>query len=129
MNQQDSSFDVSLRVADGVHAGREIPVRGTFLIGRAAGCNLRPASELVADHHCAIEIRREGPVLVDLGSEAGTFLNDDRLLLECDLRDGDILQVGPLRFVVQIAERTIELEPEDTDQVELIPRQPGPSTP
>lgn len=121
MGKTDSSLQVSLRVVGGVHDGREIPVRGTFLIGRATGCHLRPASEVVAPRHCAIQLRDSGPVLVDLGGETGTFLNDDRLLLESSLRHGDELQVGPLRFVVQVDEAPIVLEPESADEAEAAP--------
>ena len=103
MTPSDSSFEVNLYVAGGVHDGRVIPVRGTFLIGRAVGCHLRPASEAVAPRHCAIEVRDRGPVLVDLGSDTGAFVNDDRLARAGPLRDGDELQVGPLRFVARVA--------------------------
>lgn len=123
MSQSDSGVEVRLVVVGGVHDGRAVPARGTFLIGRAAGCHLRPASDAIAPHHCAIEVREGGPVLVDLGSESGTFLNDDRLMRECPVRDGDELRVGPLRFVVRVAEVAISLAPEeDEDEVELMPR-------
>lgn len=89
-----------LVVVGGVHDGRVIPVVPPFLIGRAAECHLRPASTFVSSVHCVIE-ERDGRVFIeDLGSTNGTFLNDDRLISDCFLRDGDELCVGPLRFLV-----------------------------
>jgi len=122
MSPSDSSVRMSLVAVGGVQDGTVVPVRTPFLIGRDPGCHLRPASPAVSPHHCAIEGRDGNPVLIDLGSEEGTFINGDRLLLEYPLRDRDELQVGPLRFVVRVDEVCITLEPEDADEVELTPR-------
>jgi len=91
---------VHLVVIGGVHDGRVIPVVPPFLIGRAAECHLRPASAAVSLRHCAIEDREGRAFIQDLGSTNGTFLNDDKLISDCPLRDGDELCVGPLRFLV-----------------------------
>jgi pSer/pThr/pTyr-binding forkhead associated (FHA) protein len=92
---------VSLVVDGGPHDGRVIPILPPFLIGRAPECNLRPSSAFISIHHCVIEIHEGQVILRDLGSRNGTFLNEDRLLNECPLCDGDELLVGPLRFFVR----------------------------
>ena len=97
-------MEVKLIVAGGKQAGKEIPVPGPkFLIGRAEDCQLRPQSDLVSRHHCAI-VLAEGEVSIkDLGSRNGTFVNDQRVEAERVLKTGDKLKVGPLEFEVQLS--------------------------
>lgn len=92
---------VNLVVAAGPNEGRVIPLVLPFVIGRAAGCNLRPASPLVSHEHCVFESVNDQVVIRDLRSTNGTFLNEDLLLADCPLNDGDEVQVGPLRFIVR----------------------------
>lgn len=97
-------MEVRLIVVGGKQAGKEIPVPGPkFLIGRAEDCQLRPQSDLVSRHHCAI-VLAEGEVSIkDLGSRNGTFVNDERVEAERVLKTGDKLKVGPLEFEVQLS--------------------------
>lgn len=94
-------MDFKLKVLDGKNAGHLIAINvKRFLIGRAEDCQLRPGSELVSRHHCAL-LREDGYVGVrDFGSRNGTFVNDQRIAGEQELHAGDRLQVGPLRFEV-----------------------------
>jgi len=115
-----------LVVVGGVHDGRAIPVVPPFLIGRASECHLRPASTAVSSLHCVIE-DREGHIFIqDLGSTNGTFLNDDRLISDCLLRDGDELGVGPLQFLVssdapiRVVENPVITRPESASENETI---------
>ena len=93
---------VRLVAVGGAHDGRSFPVRPPFLIGRSAECHLRPASDAVSLHHCAIENRHGRPVIVDLCSDEGTFVNGFQLMCDFPLRDGDELRVGPLQFLVRV---------------------------
>jgi predicted component of type VI protein secretion system len=97
-------MEVKLVVLGGKQGGKEIPVSGPkFLIGRADDCQLRPQSDLVSRHHCAI-LLAEGEVTVkDLGSRNGTFVNDERLADGRVLKTGDKVKVGPLEFEVQLS--------------------------
>ena len=91
--------DLKLRVLEGKHAGREIAVSGKkFLIGRAEDCQLRPGSDLISRHHCAIMIEEGYIALRDFGSKNGTFVNDERVCGEQELKLGDRVKVGPLVF-------------------------------
>jgi len=94
---------LSLVVAQGVHAGKVIPVTAAdFVIGRDPQCQLRPASPAVSKQHCALSIR-EGKVYVrDCGSTNGTFLNDEQVAAEREAKAGDRLRVGPLEFALKI---------------------------
>lgn len=97
-------MQVTLTVLSGVHRGRDIPLRvREFVIGREAGCQLRPLSTDVAPRHCAIIQRDNRVFLKDLGSANGTVVNH-RLLVggELQLIDGDRVEVGPLAFQVTL---------------------------
>jgi predicted component of type VI protein secretion system len=94
---------LSLVVAQGVHQGKVIPVPvAQFLIGRDQGCQLRPSSPAVSKRHCAI-LAKSGKVFVrDFGSTNGTFINEKQITGEQELKDGDLLKVGPLEFAVKM---------------------------
>ncbi|MDZ4783623.1 MAG: FHA domain-containing protein [Planctomycetia bacterium] len=92
-------MEVTLKVTSGSNAGQQIPVPGPkFLIGRAEDCQLRPRSDLISRYHCVI-MSEDGLVTVrDFGSKNFTYVNDERLIGECELKPGDLLKVGPLEF-------------------------------
>jgi pSer/pThr/pTyr-binding forkhead associated (FHA) protein len=94
-------MEVRLKVLVGPNAGKELPVVGPkFLIGRAEDCQLRPRSDLISRHHCALLIE-DGLVTVrDFGSKNGTIVNGARVRGECELKTGDRLVIGPLEFEV-----------------------------
>lgn len=96
-------MEITLLVANGKKAGQVVPVTGPkFFIGRAEDCHLRPRTDTVSRHHCAI-LYEGGFVLVrDLGSKNGTFVNDERIRPEAELKNGDRLRIGQLEFEVQM---------------------------
>ena len=96
-------MDVKLIVVGGKHNGQTISVRGPkFFIGRAEDCHLRPKSDLISRHHCAILIEDDMITIRDFGSKNGTLLNDEQVEGEEDLENGDILTVGTLTFKVEV---------------------------
>ena len=73
-----------------------------FLVGRDPQCHLRPASALISKRHCAL-IQREGKAFIrDFDSTNGTFVNDERVEGERELKHDDQLKIGPLLFSVRI---------------------------
>ena len=99
-------MDMKLKVIDGKNAGQEIPVSGPrFLIGRAEDCHLRPGSELISRHHCAILVEEGYIAIRDFGSKNGTYVNDERIVGERELKAGDQLTIGHLQFEVHVAHR------------------------
>lgn len=94
-------MELKLKVLVGQSAGQELPVPGPkFLVGRAEDCQLRPKSDLISRHHCALLIE-EGFVSVrDFGSKNGTLVNSERVVGERELKNGDKLTIGPLEFEV-----------------------------
>jgi pSer/pThr/pTyr-binding forkhead associated (FHA) protein len=95
-----------LKVTDGSNAGKEIIIdRAKFLIGRADDCNLRPHSDGVSRRHCVIIKTDKAVGVRDLKSRNGTLVNGDKITGDKRLRNGDTLDVGPLKFEVIIEHR------------------------
>lgn len=101
---------LKLKVTDGSNAGKEIIVnKDKFLIGRADECGLRPHSDAISRRHCVI-IKSDKVVGVrDLKSRNGTIVNGEKITGDKRLRNGDKLEVGPLKFEVVI-EKTAAVE-------------------
>lgn len=97
-------MDLKLKVLEGKHAGQQIAVKAPkFLIGRAEDCHLRPGSELISRHHCALMVEDGYIAVRDFGSKNGTFVNEERVIGEREIKNGDRLTVGALRFEVHVA--------------------------
>lgn len=96
-------MDVKLIVANGKHIGEKIPVSGPkFIVGRSEECQLRPRSDLISRHHCAIVVEDGYVAVRDFGSKNGTFVNGDRIRAEQELKNGDRLTIGQLEFLVEL---------------------------
>jgi pSer/pThr/pTyr-binding forkhead associated (FHA) protein len=95
---------VSLIIGKGKHAGKIVPVtRKQFVIGRHRKCQLTVSSNRVSVHHCAILIRKETAWVRDFDSTNGTFVNDERIKGDRQLRDSDLLRIGSLVLEVRFA--------------------------
>ncbi len=96
-----------LKVVGGKQDGKLIPLTTKkFLIGREHDCHLRPNSESVSRHHCAITIDDFSVRVRDLGSSNGTHLNGTRIVGSQPATNGDRLTVGGLEFVIQFVDQT-----------------------
>jgi pSer/pThr/pTyr-binding forkhead associated (FHA) protein len=92
-----------LVMTPGKQEGRALEIKlPQFLVGRDPQCQLRPASPLISKRHCAL-IQRDGKVFVrDFGSTNGTYVNDERVEGERELKHDDQLKIGPIHFAVRI---------------------------
>jgi len=71
------------------------------VIGRSVECDLRIAILDVSRRHCRL-IRDDCSLEVeDLGSTNGTYLNGERVQ-EAMVSAGDVIQIGPVKCIVQI---------------------------
>ncbi|MFO0808312.1 MAG: FHA domain-containing protein [Gemmataceae bacterium] len=99
---------LNLVVASGVHEGKAIPINvPQFVIGRDPQCQLRPASPSISKRHCAITVRGQQVFIRDFGSTNGTFVNDQLIQDEVELKHDDRLKVGPLDFKVGLEVTTV----------------------
>jgi pSer/pThr/pTyr-binding forkhead associated (FHA) protein len=94
---------VSLVVSQGVHQGKTIPIPvAQFVIGRDEGCQLRPSSPAISKRHCAILIKSGKAFVRDFGSTNGTFINDQQVTGEVEIKNEDKIRVGPLEFILML---------------------------
>src|ERR1043165_6290264 len=87
----------------GAQEGKSLDIKlAQFVIGRDPQCQLRPASPVISKRHCAL-IQRENKVFLrDFDSTNGTFVNDEQIKGEVELKNNDVLKAGPLLFRVEI---------------------------
>ena len=102
---KESLLSVRLVAGAGTHAGTFAEIReGIYMIGRDRECQIRPKSHSVSDRHCLVQHRSGVVRAFDLDSEAGTFINNDRLPPKTWrlLNHGDRLRCGKYWFDVAI---------------------------
>jgi predicted component of type VI protein secretion system len=90
-------------LAEGPQKGKVLEIKlPQFLVGRDPQCQLRPASAMISKRHCAL-IQRDNKAFVrDFDSTNGTFVNDQPVKGEIELRHGDKLKIGPLLFSIRL---------------------------
>jgi len=94
---------VTLKVVQKGGEGKDIPItKPNFIIGRDAKCHLRPKSDLVSRRHCAVIIKESRVFIFDFDSKNGTFVNDEQVEKQRELKMGDRLRVGTLELDVQV---------------------------
>lgn len=77
-------------------------VRGErCVIGRDTAADLRIPVGTVSRQHCEVRVDGDDPIVRDLGSSNGTFLNGKRVT-ESEIDAGDLLRVGPTTFTVVV---------------------------
>ncbi len=90
-------------LSEGKARGQTIPITlQQFLIGRDKECQLRPASPMISKRHCAVLVKGGKAFVRDFGSTNGTFVNEDPVKGERELKNEDVLKVGPLQFRVAL---------------------------
>jgi pSer/pThr/pTyr-binding forkhead associated (FHA) protein len=90
-------------LSEGKSSGKSIPITlSQFIIGRDPQCQLRPSSALISKRHCALLVRGNKLFVRDFGSTNGTFVNDQPVKGECEVKNDDFLKVGPLSFRIAI---------------------------
>ncbi|HTQ39367.1 MAG TPA: FHA domain-containing protein [Pirellulales bacterium] len=99
-------MELTLKLLTGRSAGKEIPITvSKFLIGRADDCHLRPHSETVSRHHCVLLVEEGFCAIRDFGSRNGTIVNEQKVVGQHELHNGDRIKVGNLEFEVELTSR------------------------
>ncbi len=76
-----------------------VSVSGDFVLGRDQAVHgLRLEHPVISRRHAVILGGSSEPVVRDLGSSNGTFVNGEKLTAPQKLRDGDQLRIGPFVF-------------------------------
>ena len=94
-------LSVEVKARRGVPAAEVAMTDGRLLIGRDEG-DVRIDDLLVSRQHAAIELQGDDPVLCDLDSTNGTFLNGRLLIEPAPVEDGDDIRIGPTHLLVRV---------------------------
>lgn len=86
--------------SDGKTASAPIS-RERTVVGRQTGCHLRIRSSQVSREHAEIRFEDGTPIVKDLGSSNGTFVNGVKII-EKRLEAGDLVAIGPVVLMVQL---------------------------
>lgn len=98
-------MDVQLKVLQGKPHGHSLRFsKGEYIFGRGKECHLQPNSDWVSRQHCMMRVEDERVTLRDLGSTNGTLVNGQLVTEEREMRDGDVLQLGPMVLQVLISQ-------------------------
>lgn len=85
-----------------VVAGRPQPLaQGVNLLGRDPDATVLVNDVSVSRRHARVSVRESIAVIEDLQSHNGTFLNGRRIDAETELRDGDLIGLGPITLAVE----------------------------
>jgi pSer/pThr/pTyr-binding forkhead associated (FHA) protein len=104
-SSQPMQLVVGLVVSTGSRAGVMAEIKeGIYMIGRDRECQIRPKSQSVSDRHCLVQHQSDVVRVFDLGSEEGTFVNEQMIAPKTWslLNHGDQLRCGRYSFEVVI---------------------------
>ncbi len=81
------------------HEMQNIMLGEYVTLGSADDCSIQLKNETLSPRHARIEKKDTHFVIRDLRSSLGTFLNDAKII-EAQIQQGDLLQLGPYEFKV-----------------------------
>jgi CRP-like cAMP-binding protein/RsiW-degrading membrane proteinase PrsW (M82 family) len=94
----------ALVIESGPRAGQIIPLTGSLTVGRGSGADLRLDDPHLSRRHARVDLLDGAPVLVDLQSTNGSYVNGQRVTEPIALWVGDRLQLGAT--AVRLEQRT-----------------------
>lgn len=95
-----ASAGPSLLAVGGVLSGQRFPLRTMLEIGRE-GQHVQIADAQASRKHARISMAPTGPMIEDLGSTNGTFVNGQRIST-MSLKKGDVVRIGQSEFRVEL---------------------------
>jgi two-component system nitrogen regulation response regulator GlnG len=105
-----------LVVLSGPEQGKQLVLeRGTYLVGKAPGCDLVLTDHAVSRQHLEVQLRESGVLVRDLGSTNGSFFGGARFT-EVTLFPGAVVTVGGSELKLLTVERSQPLLPSSSDR-------------
>jgi hypothetical protein len=91
-----------IHVTAGPYAGRELPLKHGFFVGKNQGCDLLVDDGYTSGHHAQFVFAGDKVQLYDFGSTNGTFVNGQRIT-HTTLEHGATIKIGSteMRFLAQ----------------------------
>jgi len=87
-----------LRGVSGSTFGKVFPVRPVMTVGRSQDCDICIPSEEISRHHARLHLTPDGVMVEDTGSANGTYVNDQRVVGQTQLKPGGELRMDVVRF-------------------------------
>jgi len=88
-----------LRILSGKLKGKKLMLPDREItLGSDRSCELKQYGEGIAPQHCTLRPSALGIVVNDLGSESGTFIDDEQVTGDALLGPGGLLRVGSMKF-------------------------------
>jgi sigma-B regulation protein RsbU (phosphoserine phosphatase) len=101
-----------LIVEDALPGKKAFPIGGRLAIGRGADNDVRLFGYDVSRRHAEIRVIDGRPVIVDLGSRNGTFVNGERID-RAALTNGDRVRIGSTHIEIFKGAPPVETDPEE----------------
>ncbi|MCZ7649174.1 MAG: ATP-binding protein [Planctomycetota bacterium] len=93
-----------LVVLSGPYKGRRVPIsKEVMRLGRERTCEVALEDEAASRVHAEVRNNGGSLSLKDLDSTNGTYLNDERIAKEIQLKNGDRVAIGDTVFLVEMA--------------------------
>ncbi|MBL8152364.1 MAG: SpoIIE family protein phosphatase, partial [Blastocatellia bacterium] len=71
-------------------------------VGRSSRADVNITDSFASRIHAVLELRVDGVWLTDLGSQNGTYLNENRVVGEISLRPGDCIRIGETELLYRL---------------------------
>ena len=102
-NKSSNSSRFALRADSGLYMGNVFPlISGRTVIGRSVEVEVPVDDTKVSRAHAALDFQAGHPVVVDLGSTNGTFVNGLKVEHVKRVVPGDKIRVGSSTFVLEL---------------------------
>jgi two-component system, NtrC family, nitrogen regulation response regulator GlnG len=89
--------------------------RGTYLVGKAPGCDLVLTDNAVSRQHLEVQVRESGVLVRDLGSTNGSFFGGARFS-EVTLFPGAVVTIGGTELKLATVERSQPIMPSSAER-------------
>jgi DNA-binding NtrC family response regulator len=105
-----------LLVLSGPEQGKQLLLeRGTYLIGKAPGCDLVLSDGEVSRQHLELQVQEGGILMRDLGSTNGSFFGGARFS-EVTVGPGAVITIGTTELRLATVERSQPILPSSSDR-------------
>jgi len=84
----------------GPKQGLRIPLAGRLVLGRAPSADLQLIDGKVSREHCRLDATGARPMVEDLASQNGTFVNGERITRPTPIAEGDEIALGDTLLLV-----------------------------
>lgn len=78
--------------------GSYVELAGETFIGRGSGNDIQIEDPFISTEHARIIVEEDRTIFIDLGSTNGTRINGEDVRTPLTLFDGDVIQLGRVRF-------------------------------